>query len=96
MIFTPSDKEKKDYSQVEGWNAEKGQVIRTVKVLVESLKEGSSWTTQEKEENTDQDDQTRTRLLRTHRQLHLPKKRRMAIRNRQIQIKRQKQRKIRI
>ena len=54
VIFTPSDKEKKDYSQVEGWNAEKGQVIRTVKVLVESLKEGASWTTQEKEENTDQ------------------------------------------
>ena len=57
VIFTPSDKEKKDYSQVEGWNAEKGQVIRTVKVLVESLKEGASWTTQEKEENTDQNDQ---------------------------------------
>ena len=57
VIFTPSDTEKKDYSQVEGWNAEKGQVIRTVKVLVESLKEGSSQTTQEKEENTEQNEQ---------------------------------------
>lgn len=53
VIFTPSDTEKKDYSQVEGWNAEKGQVVRTVKVLVESLKEGASQTTQEKEENGD-------------------------------------------
>ena len=62
VIFTPSDTEKKDYSQVEGWNAEKGQVIRTVKVLVESLKEGSSQTTQEKEENTGQDDQTQDQV----------------------------------
>ncbi len=54
VVFTPSDTEKKDYTQVEGWNEEKGQVIRTVKVHVESLKEESSETTEEKEENTDQ------------------------------------------
>lgn len=54
VIFTPSDTEKKDYSQTEGWNEEKSQVIRTVKILVESLKEGSSQTAQEQEENTDQ------------------------------------------
>lgn len=42
---------------MEGWNEEKGQVIRTVKILVESLKEEASDTTEEKEENTDQNGQ---------------------------------------
>ncbi len=42
VVFTPSDIEGKDYSQVEGWDAQKNQVIRTVKVLVESLKEDSN------------------------------------------------------
>ncbi|HIX37318.1 MAG TPA: cell wall anchor protein [Candidatus Blautia pullistercoris] len=57
VVFTPSDTEKKDYTQVEGWNEEKGQVIRTVKILVESLKKEASDTTEEKEENTDQNGQ---------------------------------------
>ena len=55
VIFTPADTESKDYSKVEGWDAQKGQVIRTVKVLVESLKEDASENTEEKEETPDQD-----------------------------------------
>lgn len=38
VVFAPSD-EKKDYTQIEGWDGEKGCVVRTVKVFVESLKE---------------------------------------------------------
>lgn len=54
VVFTPSDKEGKDYSQVEGWDAQKNQVIRTVKVLVESLKEDSN-TDNAPADNTDKD-----------------------------------------
>lgn len=54
VVFTPSDIEGKDYSQVEGWDAQKNQVIRTVKVLVESLKEDSN-TDNAPADNTDKD-----------------------------------------
>ena len=54
VVFTPSDIEGKDYSQVEGWDVQKNQVIRTVKVLVESLKEDSN-TDNAPADNTDKD-----------------------------------------
>lgn len=38
VIFTPSDAEEKDYSQVPGWKAEAGTVTKTVKVVTEELK----------------------------------------------------------
>ena len=38
VVFTPSDTEEKDYSQVSGWNEETGIVVRTVKVVTEELK----------------------------------------------------------
>lgn len=56
VVFTPSDIEGKDYSQVEGWDAQKNQVIRTVKVLVESLKEDSN-TDNAPADNTDKDNE---------------------------------------
>lgn len=56
IVFTPSDIEGKDYSQVEGWDAQKNQVIRTVKVLVESLKEDSN-TDNAPADNTDKDNE---------------------------------------
>ncbi len=39
MVFTPSDTEKCDYTQIAGWNAQSGKVVREVKVLIEELKE---------------------------------------------------------
>lgn len=57
VVFTPSDTGKKDYSKVEGWDSEKGQVIRTVKVFTESLKEETSQTAEEKNDTSDQSDQ---------------------------------------
>ena len=59
VVFTPSDIEGKDYSQVEGWDAQKNQVIRTVKVLVESLKEDSN-TDNAPADNTDKDNEKET------------------------------------
>lgn len=56
VVFTPSDTEGKDYSQAEGWDAQKSQVIRTVKVLVESLKEDSN-TDNAPADNTDKDNE---------------------------------------
>lgn len=52
VVFTPSDTENKDYSQAEGWEAEKKQVVRTVKVLTEQLKEENAGSA---EENPDKD-----------------------------------------
>ena len=38
VIFIPDNCENYDYSQMEGWNAEKKEVVRSVTVYVESLK----------------------------------------------------------
>ena len=38
IIFTPNDTETYDYSGIQGWSQEGQQVIRSVKVYVESLK----------------------------------------------------------
>lgn len=57
VVFTPSDAEKKDYTQIEGWDEEKGQVICTVKVFVESLKkEENEEQNSQKPENTQEND----------------------------------------
>ncbi|MSA02314.1 LPXTG cell wall anchor domain-containing protein [Lactonifactor sp. BIOML-A3] len=39
VIFSPSDKEKYDYSQIKGWDEKKGVVKRTVTVYTASLKD---------------------------------------------------------
>ena len=47
VVFTPSDTEKLDYTQVPGWNQEKGIVIREVLVQIEELKENTETPDQE-------------------------------------------------
>ena len=51
VVFTPSDTEEKDYSQVSGWNEETKTVVRTVKVVTEELKNPESET--KPEDNTE-------------------------------------------
>lgn len=55
MIFIPNDCENYDYSQMEGWNAEKKEVVRSVTVYVESLKKAEE-TKEEAKENTKPED----------------------------------------
>lgn len=38
VVFTPSDAEKYDYTQIAGWNAESQKIVREVKVFIEELK----------------------------------------------------------
>ena len=57
VVFTPSDTEKKDYTQVEGWNEEKGPGDPHRKDPCGVFEEEASDTTEEKEENTDQNGQ---------------------------------------
>ena len=41
VVFTSSDVEKYDYTQIVGWNAESQKIVREVKVFIEELKETS-------------------------------------------------------
>lgn len=38
-VFTPSDVEKYDYTQTDGWNAQSQKVVQEVKVFIDELKE---------------------------------------------------------
>lgn len=47
IIFTPSDIEKYDYTQVEGWNSQTQKVVREVKIFIEEFKEDIKENTKE-------------------------------------------------
>ena len=55
VIFIPDNCENYDYSQMEGWNAEKKEVVRSVTVYVESLKKTEE-TKEEAKEDTEKED----------------------------------------